>query len=493
MKQAFIAAFFLVVFGWSGADAQTPAGAGEGRISSERCRVSAPDTRMRCGRLDVPLNRADPSDRRRMRISFAVLEARSQNPQPDPVVFLTGGPGASAFYFLNVLAASPTLADRDLIVIEQRGNGYSSPNLLCSVDAGETIESATAAVRDCRAQLERRDVAFDAYNITESAHDLADLRAALEIESWNVLGTSFGSFWALRYADLHPEGVRSLVLDSPYPLQAEPGDGWIAHLNGLGAVFAACAADAACADAYPDLSARFSAFVAAANETPVRAGRSTFNGRDVFNLVNGANFETATVAMVPRLADALVRGDFETAGEIVSLDPYGAPRGFRMSRAFSIGSNINIPCVDDQAFVSPDGARLQLAQEWSPAMLDAGRASAFDKGQVCRDFWRVAPADPILNMPVRSDIPALIVAGALDPETPPELGAVMAETLPNATLLVLPDSAHAALSAPSACTTRILSAFLHAPHERPDTSCVSSDHVRFSLPNDPIVLTRAGR
>ena len=56
-----------------------------------------------------------------------------------------------------------------------------------------------------------------AYNSTESAADFADLRKALGYAAWNVYGTWYGSYLAQTLMREHPEGIRSVVLDSVLP------------------------------------------------------------------------------------------------------------------------------------------------------------------------------------------------------------------------------------------------------------------------------------
>ena len=63
-----------------------------------------------------------------------------------------------------------------------------------------------------------------AFNSTESAYDLADLRAALGIKQWNVFSHSYGTDLALIYMRQDPQGIRSVILDGLAPPSvASPG------------------------------------------------------------------------------------------------------------------------------------------------------------------------------------------------------------------------------------------------------------------------------
>src|SRR5690606_8132075 len=81
-----------------------------------------------CGWLDVPENWSEP-DGRRLEIGYAVLHSTSADPEPDPVVYLDGGPGGSpltgALTFAGLFDGMRT--SRDIVLFDQRGTRLSSP------------------------------------------------------------------------------------------------------------------------------------------------------------------------------------------------------------------------------------------------------------------------------------------------------------------------------------------------------------------------------
>ena len=58
-----------------------------------------------CGSLEVPEDHAKP-DGKKIALKFSVLKARSLYPEPDPLVFLQGGPGGSAISQITSLLLS---------------------------------------------------------------------------------------------------------------------------------------------------------------------------------------------------------------------------------------------------------------------------------------------------------------------------------------------------------------------------------------------------
>ena len=104
----------------------------------------------------------------------------------DPVLFIHGGPGLDHTYFLPQMSR---LADSHrLVFFDQRASGRSG------------IPKDTAAMR-----------------ISRFVDDIEGIRKALKLEHVTVLGHSWGTLLALRYALKYPKHITSLVLVSPVP------------------------------------------------------------------------------------------------------------------------------------------------------------------------------------------------------------------------------------------------------------------------------------
>jgi pimeloyl-ACP methyl ester carboxylesterase len=91
--------------------------------------------------------------------------------------------------------------------------------------------------------------------------------------------------------------------------------------------------------------------------------------------------------------------------------------------------------------------------------------------------WNVPAAGPGLTAPARSDVPALLVSGALDGITPPGFAAEAAASLPRARQLVFPGAGHAVFSSSPECFVNVLTDFLDGPDDV-NTGCVAEERVR---------------
>ena len=156
------------------------------------------------GRLWVRENHHAHSARL-LQLAFLRLPSRAAQPS-SPIVFLAGGPGIPAIG-LGQVPVYFSLFERlrevsDVILLDQRGTGKSSPNLQCpSVafpsDAFESTEKWLQAysqvVRAGAEHWRAEGVDLAAYNSNQSADDVDDLRRALGAERLNLLAWSYGT------------------------------------------------------------------------------------------------------------------------------------------------------------------------------------------------------------------------------------------------------------------------------------------------------------
>jgi pimeloyl-ACP methyl ester carboxylesterase len=168
-------------------------------------------TKARCGFLVVPENRHRPSGRT-IQLAVAIVPAASSQPAADPVVHMSGDPGVPAILEIPDLITAGLNRYRALIVMDQRGQLYSKPELTCpGIDqfnahtvslpyyAASTGRLHVEATARCYRRLAAQGIDLGAYNTTENAADFAALRQALEIKQWNVYGSSYGTDLALTY------------------------------------------------------------------------------------------------------------------------------------------------------------------------------------------------------------------------------------------------------------------------------------------------------
>ena len=263
----------------------------------------------RCGYLVVPEDRSQPGGGT-IRLIVAIVPSRSARPQPDPVVYLAGGPGGIALNEADLAVSIGLNQDRNLILMDQRGTLYSEPALTCpevdqffvrglglALDAPSTKRLHAAAARDCYLRWAATGRNLSAYNTTENAADFADLRRVLGINEWDVFGTSYGTNLALTLMREHPEGIRSVVLDSVEPPSVvNVGSFWGNAREGFDNLFGACAQKPGCWSGQAGLSETFTRLVHELETHPVTTSVIPEKGKppvkvviDGGKLVNGSS------------------------------------------------------------------------------------------------------------------------------------------------------------------------------------------------------------
>src|SRR5262249_41223282 len=140
---------------------------------------------VKCGYLTVPENRAK-LDGRTIRIFVMRAPAVSATPKPDPIVYLSGGPGGAGSFEVAAMVKHGLNADREVIFVDQRGTHRADPLLGCpeweqflfdAVSLPFAAESTTVidatTIKACHDRLVTTDVDLAAYNTTEGATDIA--------------------------------------------------------------------------------------------------------------------------------------------------------------------------------------------------------------------------------------------------------------------------------------------------------------------------------
>jgi pimeloyl-ACP methyl ester carboxylesterase len=451
------------------------------------CAFDSPiDRTPRCGYLVVPENRDDPAGQQ-VRLHVAIFPATGDTPEADPVVYLDGGPGGYTLEQLQFAFEdrfAPFTENRDLILFDQRGVGFSEPNLSCPEVRDVAIdlldepltpeaynEREAPAVAACAERLEGGGVDVTAYTSADNAADVADLRVALGYDTWNLYGISYGTRLGLTTMRDHPDGIRSVILDSTVPLQIEMLlTGPAAAQRAMDTFFADCAENALCAGAYPDLEGRYLALVDTLNEVPARVEIENFStgikhparlsGDDITGLMFQGLYSEEIIPLLPDMIAGVETGDLALAERVASAF-------FTQGDFFSLGMYVSVQCAEEYAFTAVADAE-QAAQEYPE--VEYIYADPAGEYREC-DLWGAGIADPIETQPVISSIPTLIVAGQFDPITPPSYGEAVAADLEASFFYEFPGLAHG-VSTASDCPLGITLSFLEDPTTPPDATCI---------------------
>jgi pimeloyl-ACP methyl ester carboxylesterase len=307
-----------------------------------------------CGRVDVPESHDSP-DGPRIALSFAVLKAHTQSPAPDPLVYLHGGPGGGAVRDLAGIVVpifEGHRARRDVVTFDQRAAGISSDMVTCFstfenglMDLFQKDKLNNAKMEEifgkCTSELKANGRNLSAYNTVENAKDVRAVIQALGYGDYNIYGISYGTKLALEVMRSAPEGVRSVVIDSVYPPNARAYDTNILPVQeGVQQVINQCAADTACAAAFPDLEATIQRVAVKLEKNPIPAarGRPEVNVSTLIALFEDRNAYghwPNTTGHIPLIVTEWDRGETGTYDLLTSGAATRAPDGGELLKPFA--------------------------------------------------------------------------------------------------------------------------------------------------------------
>jgi pimeloyl-ACP methyl ester carboxylesterase len=420
---------------------------------------------VKCGFLVVLEDRSQPQGPT-IRLAVAIFKTSSPHPTPDPVFVLGGGPGVALLENQGPRYNAGNLpSNRDLILLDQRGVGYSQPSLRC-------LDNET--LQECHTRLVKSGINLNAFTTLENAADVHDLIRALGYQQVNLEGVSYGTRLALTVMRLYPADLRSVVLNSVLPLQANLFTE-IPHAAGraFDVLFQGCIADSSCNATYPHLQAVFYQLVADLNTTPITFQVTPpltgipvtvhFTGNDLVLWLRQTLYSTDLIPVLPGVIFQMRQHDYTQLASIYgqSIDTTG-----------SIGLFYSIECGEDMAFTTQHDLETSvqgIPPQIQPALLDFG----LYRFSICK-FWGMKPVPAVQKEPVRSTIPTLILQGEYDPVTPPANGMLAAQTLSKPYFFLFPGVGHGVSSPISTCPNDITNVFWENPTEKPDASCISS-------------------
>jgi pimeloyl-ACP methyl ester carboxylesterase len=429
----------------------------------------------------VPEDRSQP-DGRHVRLHIAIFRTRNPDPQPDPVIYLTGGGGGSELdrvqLYLDAIG-DQILKNRDFVFYNQRGARYNEPTLDCPGYsdvlwelAGEEIgqeerdEREIAFLLACHDNLRAQGIDLTRYTSVANAADLNDLRLALGYDQVNLYGTSYGTKLALTTMRDYPQGIRSVIIDSVYPLQVTVYTDLAQNADrAFNVLFEDCAADAHCSQAYPDLQARLFQLVDDLNAAPqaltYQQGTILVDGPRLMDVLFGFMYYAGAIPYIPSDIDMLSSGNWQDIQPIFAAHLNAG--------LIAWGAHYSLVCHETISFGSYERA-LELAAGLPPQIADSF-TSPF-KFTLCAS-WQSGTADPIEHQAVHSEIPALVLAGRYDPITPPSYAKLAAETLSSSFTYVFPDQGHGVIRS-GGCGAEIALQFLSDPSAEPDIACLEA-------------------
>jgi pimeloyl-ACP methyl ester carboxylesterase len=418
----------------------------------------------KCGTLSVYENRLAAAGRK-IDLNIMVVPAINRSPNPDPLFFIPGGPGEAAVESFGMIAPAFRRINqkRDIVLVDQRGTGKSHP-LNC--DTGDTPQSQMKVeLEKCLANLDA-DARF--YTTALAMDDLNEVRQALGYDKINLYGGSYGTRAALVYLRQYPEHVRAVILDGVAPPNWTLGPDIARNgQHALDIIFNRCTQDKACSQAFPNVPEEFSSLMGSLSQKSVLLNfpnpvsgepyTLTMTSDSFANTIFNMSYAPETAALLPLLIDTAYRRN-----DLSLIAAQGVSTSDQVNSAISDGMRYSVLCAEDEPYFNTD----------TPQTGYMGSSFMNTVREICAT-WPRGDIPANFKAPVASDAPVLILSGEADPVTPPENGALAAQTLPNSLQIVTPGLGH--INIYRGCVTDIATTFIDTASVKDlSTSCVKT-------------------
>jgi pimeloyl-ACP methyl ester carboxylesterase len=451
-------------------------------LSETECPEDVRAGRVACSIATLPRDVDSHEPGETVEIMVALVDNGDPN-NVGPVVFLQGGPGVGSVTQADNFVG----ADHDLLFVDQRGTGYSTPTLKCpEVDVlweGQYSDDPAvrlpdgevflkAAYADCGRRLTAEGIDFNLFNTRSAAVDIELLRQLFGYEEWSIWGSSYGTRLGLTIMRDHPDGVRAAVLDSVVPFEVDffaaiPENG----MRAIAALDQACD-NARCSSDHGDFMSVLSELVLELNREPVAViatmpitGKQwpfRVGGEQLIDLVFTQLYSTRSLGALPRQVSRASFGGLEEM--VAAFVSRREPTQFDLS----LGLYYTTWCREEFPFYDEsidDDLLSELEEQFGTAV--AGALSSDGIAAYC-DIFEVTPAPAVENHRLVSPIHTLVFAGAFDPITPPAWSLQVADSLSNSVYVEMSNHGHGMATA---CPMAIRLAFLINPTAALDTSC----------------------
>lgn len=431
--------------------------------------------RVEYGYLEVPEDHANLSGKT-IEIAWAVIKAKDSAAENYPVIFLTGGPGGETLPLISLFLNFPLADDRDVILFDQRGIGYSSP----LPDFGDGLVDLLAAdLTPCEEEAKLKElldryqeksrqegIQLHNYNSFQSALDTGMLKEHLGYEKYHLFGGSYGTRLARIIMEKFSGYIDSAVLDSPNPF----GSNFItprieSYEQALSLILERCSREPACSEEYPALKEEYISGITAMYDNPVlielNGLQFYLNPQDAIYILRYQLYREDALEGAPALIRAYkerdkdhIRKNLEAAMPIITDGNY--------SMFLSVERYEHYDPKIDRDYLDALYSRMDLY----PAPL-----GFFTSLYLAAGSWHSHTAEPGRKQFSVSDVPALIFVNKYDPVTPPEDGRIMNKTLSSGHLFILDEGGHGGGN--MECKLKVIRSFLDNPSVRPESGCLN--------------------
>lgn len=439
------------------------------------------------GFIVVPEDYQKP-DGRLIKVAFSIIRARVENPKSDALLYFQGGWGSPMIRGVKGFMDRYPLRDRDIILFDFRGTGFSEPALCTDLGLkvyegivsdysySEFNEYQKNQFNQCLEDMEEQQIDYLQYGSSNGIRDIRMLMDQLEYDSYNLFGISYGTRRIQDFLRLSDKNVRSVVIDSNCPI----GTGFTIsgkmskyYYDVLSLVLSDCEIDVECNLAFPNLKDRFEDFLKELENKPLQL---VSNEKDVFinavevnAILHQLLYNRYYYADFPVLLESLINRETAALSTIVegmktrvisNTNGVGMINYIADWNAYQEQTQNNY-----NQFISSADKQFEVMDLYLHYFLNDDRF----------------PVDSLNAISIVSEVPTLIISGTHDPITPPALSESLLPNFKNHLYYKFPKEGHGPAVTP--CGENIWQQFINNPNAPLEDSCfvaLGENEIRFT-------------
>jgi pimeloyl-ACP methyl ester carboxylesterase len=485
-----------------------------------------------CGYLVVPERREAPTGHA-IKVYHVIMPALNGSPSGPPVMYLTGGPGASTAGAVDLfeITTGPLAiyrqkfgATRDLIIVDQRGTNRSIPALYCDTETAPLRSTAygadfalasshrVQALNACRQRWIGEGVNLSGYDDYEVAADVRDFLTVRGLPRVNLYGASWGTRLTMQVMKLYPQIVNAAVIDSILPPELNP---FIAEVQGTQFGIQALVDNSR--SVYPQLQTYINTILERLRTKPVDVvGYKYPNGSPGCSVPGEGGVPYVVHVTGDKFIDYLasnlrstpyctnlpknIKTMFDTQSYQMIADNWISSMDFSFSSGGpAAGAPANamfqsVFAANDAFYARPTDVTANILRN----VTEPGMAVWLENSFIYREpsmvgSWLVDPLPASVRLPVVSSIPTMMLVGGLDVATPSIFSRPSEAGLSNHVYYEI-TSGHATAYLP--CVLDMLEAWLQTPGAAPGNRCPQTyvwdlPGTQSTLTTDPVATAAA--
>jgi pimeloyl-ACP methyl ester carboxylesterase len=391
--------------------------------------------------------------------------------------------------------------------LEQRGTEHTETFLDCpavhqapwlvhqqGLDDQATEAFEVDVLRACIEDFRAKGVNLDAYNSVENAADVNAAREALGYDQIIYYGASYGAQLGQHLMRDFPDALAGVILDGANALSRKS---WIEDRAldaqwGIDNLTELCQADEKCRATYDIpalvdsalklLDAGPMTFTYSDPQDPTVSVEVKLNKADLAAFIFAQQASHITAMSLP----AELYQFTQDGGSEVMRQALGTQKAAGLLAAreatkgeMAIVQHLAMVCSDDPVKSADD----LIVEGVSDYAVTYGRSAGELYVTAC-PLIGVKELPDSTDVDVRSEVPTLLLAGALDVSTPAFRTKAVADDLPRATMVTFPDGTHVQVAGANLCALDLLKQFVANPEGQLDLSCVEARQILpFVLPD----------